>query len=559
MTARLFILTTLCFILARYSTQAQNLHLENISYDSVQKLPAEIKSKTFSSTKDLLKEREEQIKLLHKIGYIEAYLLPMEKKNDSLFLNYIYIGEKIQHVTVRTQAEKWPIELKKEWNITNKKEIHFSFIDLERNLQHIKEAWQNYGYSLAEVHIENLKSKKDTLYGDLKITSNEVRYIDSIVVKGYDPFPIKILKHRFGLKPKQKLNHHTIQKASEGIEAIGIAKTTRAAEILYEQNKSSVYFYLEKLNNNYFDGIIGFATNEDTGKMEFSGNLDLSLHNNLNQGEKLAIQYRADGNQQQDVNIRLEIPYLGSSPISTSGGIRIFKKDSSYTNTDLDIKLSYDKKHWSYYFQYEKSKSVNLIEQTSIANNIASLDGNFYIVGVRYTKHDRDLLQPIKTYLDIKLGTGNRETDEDRQAQQKIELESFHNLHIFKNHSLYLKMQTKKLWSADYYTNELFRIGGLDHIRGFNENSIDVSQVILFQTEYRLRLTNDMHLHSITDIARIANKSTNTKESLIGIGFGIGIHNKLGLMRVQIANGTTSKESFDFDKTRIHISLHTRF
>src|SRR5690554_7490083 len=118
---------------------------------------------------------------------------------------------------------------------------------------------------------------------------------------------------------------------------------------------------------------------------------------------------------------------------------------------------------------------------------------------------------------------------------------------------------TKKLWSDTYYLNELFRIGGIDNLRGFNENSIDASQALTLQTEYRYRMSKEMHLHSITDVGWVKNDVLETKDTLIGLGFGLGIYNKLGLMSIQIANGITSSEKLDFDKTRIHISLHTRF
>ena len=44
----------------------------------------------------------------------------------------------------------------------------------------------------------------------------------------------------------------------------------------------------------------------------------------------------------------------------------------------------------------------------------------------------------------------------------------------YKN-SIYLKNSTQLLNSENYLTNELFRFGGINSIRGFNENSIDAS------------------------------------------------------------------------------------
>lgn len=541
--------------------EAQNLYAKYVPTDSSQVIPQNlgIKEGVYSNMQSLLKQREDNLYLLQKEGYLEAKNHPLIKKTDSTFQLPIYIGKKTNTATLKTKTSEWPTEIVKTLKVEKSNLIIVPFSKLEDKINQIRDLWQNYGYSFAEVQLQNITRNNDTLYGDLNISANEVRKIDSITIKGYDNFPTKILRYQFGLKPNKKLDQKKIQEASETIEAMGIAKTTRQPEILYEKDKSTVFLYFEKANNNYFDGIIGFATNEDTGKLEFSGNLDLSLHNNLNQGEKLTIHYRADGGDQQDLQINLETPFISSTPISASGGIHIFKKDSTYTNTNLNAKLNYSKKNWSLYLAYEKNKSVNLLEGANINQDITSLDGNFYFIGTSYTRYENDLLQPIKTHADLRFGTGKRETDTNSQAQKKIELEANHSLTLGKNHSIYTKIQIKKLWSDTFYSNELYRIGGLANVRGFNENSIDASQALLLQTEYRYRVSKEMYLHSIADIGRIKNDVYQIKETLIGLGFGIGIYNKLGLMNVQIANGSTGREKFDFDKTRIHISLHTKF
>src|SRR5699024_2861851 len=158
-----------------------------------------------------------------------------------------------------------------------------------------------------------------------------------------------------------------------------------------------------------------------------------------------------------------------------------------------------------------------------------------------------------------KLGTGKRETYTEKQTQHKLQFKALHNFIITKNHSLYTKLNVNHLWSGNYYSNELFRIGGLNDIRGLDENSIDASTSLTLQTEYRFQAASDLYLHSITDLGKVKNRAIAIDENLIGIGFGLGIQNKLGLMKLQIANSIIGKEKFDFDRTRIHISLRTRF
>jgi len=555
------ILTFLSFIASLAPIQPQNIYLEYIVIDSIHADHSRLGIETtkHDTYKSLLDKRISNLKKLHKAGYLEARNETLSRKNDSTFMSYIYIGKKTTTAVLNTTSSNWPKELKSSTALDKQNRLIIPFHKLETHLSEAQTNWENLGFSFVKVQLNNISKNKDTLFADLLIVKNELRKVDSILIKGYESFPVKILHHRFGLKPNKRLSHNKIKKASQTIQATGIARETRSPEVLYEKEKSTVYFYFEKSNNNHFDGIIGFATNEDSGKLEFSGNLDLSLHNNLNKGEKLAIYYQADGGNQQELEINLETPYIAGTPISASGGIQIFKKDSTYTTTNLNARAKFDKKDWSYYLGYEKTQSVDRLEENTLNNNIVSLNGRFYFIGSSYMMYQNDLLQPILTYADIKLSKGKRDTDLQSESQIKLEFQGFHTITIAQHHSLYAKATFNKLWSDTYYINETFKVGGINNIRGFDENSIDASQSIVLQTEYRYRLSTNMYIHSITDIGWIQNNVLTSKDQLIGLGFGIGIYNKLGLMQVQIANGSTSKEQIDFDKTRIHVSLHTRF
>ena len=42
------------------------------------------------------------------------------------------------------------------------------------------------------------------------------------------------------------------------------------------------------------------VNNEETNRLQFNGYLNLELNNNLNFGEQLLVNYKADGNEQQN-------------------------------------------------------------------------------------------------------------------------------------------------------------------------------------------------------------------------------------------------------------------
>src|SRR5690625_4651731 len=92
--------------------------------------------------------------------------------------------------------------------------------------------------------------RKDTLFANLAIVKNELRKIDSIKIKGYNDFPIKILRHRFGLKPNRQLSNESIKNASQTMEATGRARETKSPEVLYKKDKRNGLQILYKSKTN---------------------------------------------------------------------------------------------------------------------------------------------------------------------------------------------------------------------------------------------------------------------------------------------------------------------
>ena len=128
----------------------------------------------------------------------------------------------------------------------------------------------------------------------------------------------------------------------------------------------------------------------------------------------------------------------------------------------------------------------------------------------------------------------------------------------YKN-SIYLKNNTKAVNSDSYLINELFRFGGINSIRGFNENSIDASFYSVLNSEYRYQFNQDIYIHSIIDFAYFENQITALKQKLYSFGIGIGLQTSAGIIKFSIANGNAENQDFNFSNTKIHISISSKF
>jgi hemolysin activation/secretion protein len=105
----------------------------------------------------------------------------------------------------------------------------------------------------------------------------------------------------------------------------------------------------------------------------------------------------------------------------------------------------------------------------------------------------------------------------------------------------------------------LYRFGGIQSVRGFNENSLQANILTSLLTEYRYILSSGLYVHSVLDYGFYEDATTNTTNNLLGIGFGFGIRSKNGLLNLIYANGSTKNQSIELSNSVVQIKFVTEF
>jgi hemolysin activation/secretion protein len=105
----------------------------------------------------------------------------------------------------------------------------------------------------------------------------------------------------------------------------------------------------------------------------------------------------------------------------------------------------------------------------------------------------------------------------------------------------------------------LYRFGGINSIRGFNENSLQGTVFSSLMTEYRYVLSSNIYVHSIIDYGYYQDQTSKTKDNLLGLGFGFGLLTKNGLFNLIYANGSTKNQAIKLSNSIVHISLKSTF
>jgi hypothetical protein len=518
--------------------------------------------KTFKDFQSLKLETNTIIKQLQEIGYIELNHQKLTKVSSKEFVLEVDLKQKYDTIYIYDYHPYFKTEDLESISDT----IHDTYfvIPISKTayvLDFLNSLLANKGTPFATLQLKDIEKQNErNLKASLSPSIDTKRTIDKIVVKGYEKFPKSYLKHFLKIKPKTTFNLQNLKDKTGKLASLPFASEIKPPEVLFSKDSTIVYLYLDKVKSNSFDGFLGFGTNEETNNLEFDGYLNLNLVNNLNYGESLRLNYKSDELDQQTFNINLDLPYLFNSPLGTELNLRIFKKDSSFTTATQKANLYYQvAANQRLYVGIESTQSSNLLDNTS-SSVIDDFNTTFYKLRYRYQKNNtRQVIYPLKSSLQVDLGYGNRKQTNETQNQTTSSIQASQLFYLNNRNSFFTKIQGTVLFSDTYLSNEMFRFGGINNLRGFEENSIETNLYGVLNTEYRYLLSKNLYIHSIIDAAYVENEITETKQKLFGLGFGFGLITQAGLLKFNYANGKSDGQKIKLSESKIHLSLTAKF
>ncbi|TVZ56981.1 hypothetical protein OD91_2285 [Lutibacter sp. Hel_I_33_5] len=488
-------------------------------------------TKTHPSEKSIKKEIQLISEHLKKNGYFLNSLDSIVKKQHN-HTYYYSLGKRIN-----TAAIKFNNKL--EFISTDKLSTHIATIIKKLDKE---------GKSFSTVKLKNIEIKNDTLFTELNIKQSKKRKIDKVIITGYEDFSKAFLKHYLKINRTSTFNKEKLISFSRKLKSLNFINEIKPPEVLFLKDSTFLYLYLKKRKNNSFDGLVNFASKENGGVL-FNGYLDLKLNNIFNSGEQFKLFWNNIAEESQEFNISTTLPYIFNSVITPQLSFKLYKQDSAFINSKLKTSLNYNlNEKTTIGLTYDSENSENLIK--SNINNIKSFNASFWGIQFNYSIIKNDLFNNSKFNLTIKTSFGNRKSENKNSKQIKITSNISYLFEINQRNYFYASNSTGHINSDLFLDNELFRIGGANSIKGFNEQSIFTSFYTYFNFEYRFLLSNSSYIHTITDFGKIKNTSLIFNNLL---GFGAGYLTTLNNSTINISYvlGKTTNSSIKLNNSKI--------
>ena len=524
----IYILFLSCF---SHLTFGQKNELILVAKDTIQnRIVSEIyHTKKHLQKKDALDEIDRILQQVKKRGFFTARIDSISKTNKEL-IAYLDLGKKINEIIIVTKKDNTNGIIDSGINSIKIKTREFS--DLTNQLL---EQIDRKGNSFSEITYVNPLLKNDTLFLEMKISNSSSRKIDKVITRGYEDFPKKFISKYFLINKNTIFSKQKLNQVSALSNKLDFIKEKKAPEVLFKKDSTHLYLFLDKIGTSSFDGLVNFSSKENGKGLLLNGNLDLKLNNTFNTGEKFEIIWNKVSDEKTDFKINSYVPYILNSKFSTTLEFYLYRQDSTFINTNFELKTDYS------------------INQKSHASILYSSEKSNYLLGLGYElkKSSTSNLYKYKNGLNLNLTIGKRKTDTESINQLKFHFSAFANVQINNRGYLNIKNESGLLTSKNYLLNELFRIGGANSIRGYNEQSIFTNGYSYSNIEFRYSLDTSSYLYSITDLGVYKENTTNKIKKLLGIGAGYQFRINNNLVNLGYVISTNSSTNAKLNSSRL--------
>jgi outer membrane protein assembly factor BamA len=445
----------------------------------------------------------------------------------------------------------------KKLQLTNPLSVRYSAV--YSKIEQIIGFYENTGYPFVQVSFDSVSPVPSGISGILWIRPGDLVTIDTIMNRTGFKISSPVLYRLMNIRPGDRYRETVIREASSRLGQLSYIKQARPLEVGFHPGKASVYVYPEKAGTNRFDGWIGLSPDlRAVGKLAFSGKLALTLNNILNQGENMLFDWQRNQDGSQRLNLGAHIPYLAGLPLGLQGKFELFRQDTSYLNLGWDVGIPY---HFSprhlinVFLRHRESSMISSVadDQNSSRQPFSSL-----LSGISWElNHLDNAINPYKG-LEVKIeaSTGRKSIPDSISVQQSeftADISWFRPL--AKNLTCALVLQSGYRKSPQTYENEQYRLGGLNLLRGFDEDVIHTDAYAVTSLELRYLLDRSSYLIALADLGFLRGTDNAVPVLRTPAGFGLGgqIRTAGGIFKIIFALGKESGLPIDLRNSKIHI------
>jgi outer membrane protein assembly factor BamA len=538
------------------------------------KMPDYIKE--FTNPAERLQTLSNLLAMVHEESYLTATIDSMVQDSIQL-IAFLSPGKPYKWATLRKgNVDEVPLNLSgyREKIFRNKP---FDFKTAAKLMNSVLFYYENHGYPFAKIKLDSIKINGDIISASLNADKQSTETIDSILVKGTLKISAKYLYGYLGIKPGDFYDESKVAAIEGRLRALPFLAETKPVQVIFIKDKVKILLFLNKKSADQFNGIIGILP-DNTGKVTITGDITLQLQNAFHRDDEIGFHWQHLQPLTENLTINFSYPYLFQTPIGLDENFKLFKQDTTYLQLDNKLGFKYLFVGGNYLEVYYESIVTSLLS-TTVLQDLTNppppyTDGTTDLYGIEYKVRKLDYIYNPRRGYDL--------TGSVAVGQNSIRENSAVNPDIYAGLQLN-SIEYRGIITGDYYIpvasraaikfginggyiqdpslllNDLFRIGGLEILRGFNEQSIYVSQYAVGTIEFHYLLEQNSFLFLFYDQGwcreTLASSINFFNDTPAGFGAGMDFQTKAGIFSLSYALGNAIGNPLNFSTGKINFGI----
>ncbi len=450
------------------------------------------------------------------------------------------------------------------------------------------------GYPFARLKLDSISIDSNTIEAAWNLELNSYTVFDTIEMIGDANIKKWFLQKYLSVKTGNPYNEQLVKKFDNRLSQLPFLTVSRNSSLYFYGNKAKPIVFVQNRNANNIDGIIGFAPNTqlNDGSLLITGEANLKLQNLFASGKSIDLNFRSFMGNSQELKFKFVFPYLFKSNIGIDYDLKLLKQDTTFLDVRNTIGLQYriigeDYVRFFYSVQSTTTISVdtNQILQTASLPDATDLVNYQYGISFKLVHYDY-YINPRKGFgidftgsvgvknieqnptidaLRIPLPDGNTyniyDSVELRMVQYSLQGDLDWFVPVYKLLVSRIQLKGGQLLAPQLYSSELFRIGGIRSLKGFDEQAIFASSYIILNTEIRYLIQRNAHVMLFWNGAYYRNeiRSPIISDTPFGFGGGINFETGNGLFSLYYAIGKEQNNPIDFNRAKVHFGYTNYF
>ncbi len=441
---------------------------------------------------------------------------------------------------------------------------------------------ENNGYPFASLQLKNVVINETGVEAELFLNKDRRIVWDSLEVVGDKDTAINrdFLRIYLGLLPGKPYNEKTARNIRTRLKEVLYIKVNADPQIIFKEDKAKPIIFIDEQKANRLDGVLGLAPNSSqNNSLLLTGEANLALLNVMGDGIKLTLGYKSFLRSSQQINVSAEYPYFLGLPIGITEEFNLAKFDSTYYVLDNKLGMNYYLNGKDYFRLIYNNYSTHLLNASMYAKTNAlppylDVATDWYGIGLHLEDFDYKYnpRSGYSIYIEGSVGTkvisknvsilsSLYDSLQLRKVVYKYVADISYFIPLALRSTLNLGIQSALLADNEMTPNQIFKIGGLHNLRGFDEQSIYASSYYIPRVEYRYLVDRNSNFQLFYNMAyyREDIRNYSKHDTPMGMGLGYNYLTKAGLFSISFAVGKQMDNPFDFNAAKVHIGYLNRF